>query len=285
MENTTSPQVLSGIVSLIDNIYRHLLILLQNPLIVTLLKIVIILIVALIITRIVSLVVSRLEYRGIIAKPVGMKIRSITDTITYIIAIIAIAYTLTGVETLLIPLFIILAAILFSMWEFFANIIGYYTILAGRLIIQDAYIRIDGYEGKVKDITPMSIILELPDGSIVRVPNRRIFISPIKTPSRKVSVKLNVRVSGIPLGHTIKIAEELKEAIRTKTKRGSVPGMNVDVIVVRVEGNTTNYEVRINVPRNLYNSIKDDLLNESTMIILSELEEYDVAVEFKGVED
>ncbi len=285
MENTTSPQVLSGIVSLIDNIYRHLLILLQNPLIVTLLKIVIILIVALIITRIVSLVVSRLEYRGIIAKPVGMKIRSITDTITYIIAIIAIAYTLTGVETLLIPLFIILAAILFSMWEFFANIIGYYTILAGRLIIQDAYIRIDGYEGKVKDITPMSIILELPDGSIIRVPNRRIFISPIKTPSRKVSVKLNVRVSGIPLGHTIKIAEELKEAIRTKTKRGSVPGMNVDVIVVKVEGNTTNYEVRINVPRNLYNSIKDDLLNESAMIILSELEEYDVAVEFKGVED
>ncbi len=285
MENTTSPQVLSGVVSLIDNIYKHLLILLQNPLIVALLKIVIILIVALIITRIVSLVVSRLEYRGIIAKPVGMKIRSITDTVTYIIAIIAIAYTLTGVETLLIPLFIILAAILFSMWEFFANIIGYYTILAGRLIIQDAYIKIDGYEGKVKDITPMSIILELPDGSIVRVPNRRVFISPIKTPSRKVSVKLNVRVSGIPLGHTIKIAEELKEAIRTKTKRGSVPGMNVDVIVVKVEGNTTNYEVRINVPRNLYNSIKDDLLNESTMIILSELEEYDVAVEFKGVED
>ncbi len=285
MENTTSPQILSGVVSLIDNIYKHLLILLQNPLIVALLKIVIILIVALIITRIVSLVVSRLEYRGIIAKPVGMKIRSITDTVTYIIAIIAIAYTLTGVETLLIPLFIILAAILFSMWEFFANIIGYYTILAGRLIIQDAYIKIDGYEGKVKDITPMSIILELPDGSIVRVPNRRVFISPIKTPSRKVSVKLNVRVSGIPLGHTIKIAEELKEAIRTKTKRGSVPGMNVDVIVVKVEGNTTNYEVRINVPRNLYNSIKDDLLNESTMIILSELEEYDVAVEFKGVED
>ncbi len=285
MENATSPQALSGVVSLIDSIYKHLSILLQNPLIVTLLKIVVILIVALVFTRIVSLVVSRLEYRGIIAKPVGMKIRSITDTVTYIIAIIAIAYTLTGVETLLIPLFIILAAILFSMWEFFANIIGYYTILAGRLVLQDAYIRIDGYEGKVKDITPMSIILELSDGSIVRIPNRRIFTSPIKTPSRKVSVKLGVRVSGIPLGHTIKIAEELKEAIRTKTKRGSVPGMNVDVIVVKVEGNTTNYEVRINVPRNLYNSVKDDLLNESTMIILSELEEYDVAVEFKGVED
>ncbi len=285
MENATSPQALSGVVSLIDSIYKHLSILLQNPLIVTLLKIVAILIVALVFTRVVSLVVSRLEYRGIIAKPVGMKIRSITDTVTYIIAIIAIAYTLTGVETLLIPLFIILAAILFSMWEFFANIIGYYTILAGRLIIQDAYIRIDGYEGKVKDITPMSIILELSDGSTVRIPNRRIFTSPIKTPSRKVSVKLGVRVSGIPLGHTIKIAEELREAIRTKTKRGSVPGMSVDVVVVKVEGNTTNYEVRISVPRNLYNSIKDDLLNESTMIVLSELEEYDVAVEFKGVED
>lgn len=284
-DNSSMSQALTDMVEFLRGLYNYFAQMLGNPLLLRLVEVAVILIIALMFTKIVSVIVGRLEYKGIIAKPVGMKIRSITTTATYIVALIAIAYTLTGIETLLIPLFIILAAILFSMWEFFANVIGYYTILASRIILQDTYIRIGEYEGKVIDITPLSIILEAADGSIIRVPNRYVFLKPVKTPSRKIVLRLRVRVNGVPLGHTPRIAEKIKEAIKSKTKRGSVPGMNVDVVVTRIEGNSTNYEVRINIPRNLYHSIKDDLINESTMIILSELEEYDVSIEYLGAED
>ncbi len=285
VNNSNIPQALTDIVGLLRGLYDYLTHLLENPLLLGLIEVAVILVIALVFTKIVSVIVSRLEYRGIIAKPVGMKIRSITTTATYIVALIAIAYTLTGVETLLIPLFIVFAAILFSMWEFFANIMGYYTILASKMILQDTYVRIGEYEGKVTDITPLSIILEAPDGSVIRVPNRYVFLKPVKTPSRRIALHLKVKVNGVPLGHTTRIAEKIKEIIKSKTKRGSVPGMNVDVVVTKIEGNSTNYDVRISVPRNLYHSIKDDLINESTMIILSELEEYDVSIEYLGAED
>lgn len=283
--NITQNQGAKEAMEFLKGLANYFTTLLENPLIFMLVKIAVILFVAWIFIKIVGVIVSRLEYKGIIAKPVGRKIKSITSTITYIVALIAIAYTLTGVETLLIPFFIVLAAILFSMWEFFVNIIGYYTILAGKMILQDTYVRIGEYEGKVKDITPLSIILEAHDGSLIRVPNRYVFIKPIKTPSRRVILKLKVRIGGAPLSHTIRIADKIKELIKSKTKRGNVPGMNVDVAVTSIDGNNTNYEVRISIPRNLYHSVKDDLVNESIMIILSELEEYDVSVEYLGPED
>jgi len=275
--------IADGIMSILNRLYTLILELIQNPFIFALIEIAVILFISWLFTKIVDIIVSRLEYRAVITKIVGRKIRSIVNASTYIIALIAIIYSLTGITTLLIPIFIVFAAVLFSMWEFFANIIGYYTILTGKMILQDTFIRIDGFEGKVKDITPMSIIIESLNGSIIRVPSRYVFSKIIEVPSRNITAKLKITVEGIPITHVTKLMERIRDLILTRTKRGNIPGMQVNVLLEEAGGNSAIYTVSVAIPRTL-KRVLSDLVNEAQIMLLSELGEYDVKIEYLGEE-
>ncbi len=284
---TTSPAsgggIASDIMNVLNRLYGLFLEITQNPFIFALIEIAVILFASWLFTKIVDIIVSRLEYRAVITKVVGRKIRSIVNAATYIIALIAIVYSLTGITTLIIPIFIVLAAILFSMWEFFANIIGYYTILTGKMILQDVFIRIDRFEGKVKDITPMSIVLESLNGSIIRIPSRYVFSKIIEVPSRNIIAKLRITVEGIPVTHVTKLMERIRDLILTRTKRGNIPGMQVNMLLEEAGGNSATYTVSIVIPRTL-KRVLSDLVNEVQIMLLSELSEYDVKIEYLGEE-
>ncbi len=286
--NTTRPSsnsesIIGNIMNVLDKLYGLFLEITQNPFIFALIEIAVILFVSWLFTKIVDIIVSRLEYRAVITKVVGRKIRSIVNATTYIIALIAIIYSLTGITTLIIPIFIVLAAILFSMWEFFANIIGYYTILTGKMILQDVFIRIERFEGRVKDITPMSIVLESLNGSIIRIPSRYVFSKIIEVPSRNIVAKLRITVEGIPVTHVTKLMERIRDLILTRTKRGNIPGMQVNMLLEEAGGNSATYTVSIVIPRTL-KRVLSDLVNEVQIMLLSELSEYDVKIEYLGEE-
>ncbi len=286
--NTTRPSsnsesIIDNIMNVLDKLYGLFLEITQNPFIFALIEIAVILFVSWLFTKIVDIIVSRLEYRAVITKVVGRKIRSIVNATTYIIALIAIIYSLTGITTLIIPIFIVLAAILFSMWEFFANIIGYYTILTGKMILQDVFIRIERFEGRVKDITPMSIVLESLNGSIIRIPSRYVFSKIIEVPSRNIVAKLRITVEGIPVTHVTKLMERIRDLILTRTKRGNIPGMQVNMLLEEAGGNSATYTVSIVIPRTL-KRVLSDLVNEVQIMLLSELSEYDVKIEYLGEE-
>ncbi len=281
--STGGESIADGIMSVLNKLYALFLELTQNPFILALIEVAIILFISWLFTKIVDIIVSRLEYRAVITKIVGRKIRSIVNASTYIIALIAIIYSLTGISTLLIPIFIVFAAVLFSMWEFFANIIGYYTILTGKIILQDTFIRIDKFEGRVKDITPMSIIIESLNGSIIKVPSRYVFSKIIEVPSRNIIAKLRITVEGIPVTHVTKLMERIRDLILTRTKRGNIPGMQVNVLLEEAGGNTATYMVSIVIPRTL-KRVLADLVNEVQIMLLSELGEYDIKIEYLGEE-
>ncbi len=286
--NTAAPSaggknIANDIMSVLNRLYGLILEITRNPFIFALIEIAAILFASWLFTKIVDIIVSRLEYRAVITKIVGRKIRSIVNAATYIIALIAIVYSLTGITTLIIPIFIVLAAILFSMWEFFANIIGYYTILTGKMILQDVFIRIEGFEGKVKDITPMSIVLESLNGSIIRIPSRYVFSKIIEVPSRNITAKLRITIEGIPVTHVTKLMERIRDLILTRTKRGNIPGMQVNMLLEEAGGNSATYTVSIIIPRTL-KRVLSDLVNEAQIMLLSELSEYDVKIEYLGEE-
>ncbi len=128
------------------------------------------------------------------------------------IMVFIIAYILT--RQTIIALFI-LGAVLVVMgaaWEIIANIVSYYAILMTQAVSRGEYVVVGGYEGRVRDVTPLFTFVENETG-VYAIPNRLILSRGSVRVKEPVYAKIKVRVWGF---EDPEVAEDIASRLRDR---------------------------------------------------------------------
>jgi len=90
----------------------------------------------------------------------------------FLIALMFLGFSKTIIEIFSVVLvFAILAVIVFSLKDFIPNAAAGIYLLKSKLVKVGDHVKIEEYEGEVKEINLLNSVLELKDGSRVTLPN------------------------------------------------------------------------------------------------------------------
>ncbi len=182
----------------------------SNELFIRLLLILVVFIVAIVILKEYHKHLEKMAATRTIESTAIEKLYRIAVTITAIILVVIIAYTLTKSEAAWIAAAIITAVIVFASWDYIVNILAYFFILSTHYVSQGDYIIVgNGIEGRVREITSFYTVLE-EKGKVKHIPNKDLISKGFTIVGEPSFVKINVKVSGLSGPEDI---DEIKHAI------------------------------------------------------------------------
>jgi len=134
--------------------------------------------------------------RNILSQSAYDKFRSVLSLVVYIVVILILVSLVTNNIIIVYALLGFMFIVIYSSKDVIASIIAYYTIILSRSITIGSYISIDGYTGRIQNITPLFIEIKTVNGDLIRVPNNALMSKSIIMLGSAFSLKLGVRVKG-----------------------------------------------------------------------------------------
>jgi len=191
---TTTQALLQNVVEQIRSFDIHALF--QDVTILMLIRIAVTIIAGVIFLKIVNAVLRRMVSRNILSQSAYDKFRSVLSLIVYIVVILILVSLVTNNIIIVYALLGFMFIVIFSSKDVIASIIAYYTIILSRSITIGSYINIDGYAGRIQNITPLFIEVKTVSGDLIRIPNNVLMNKSIVMLGSTFSLKLGVRVKG-----------------------------------------------------------------------------------------
>ena len=146
--------------------------------------------------KIVNAVLKRMVARNILSQSAYDKFRSVLSLVVYIVVILILVSLVTNNIIIVYALLGFMFIVIYSSKDVISSIIAYYTIILSRSITIGSYISIDGYTGRIQNITPLFIEIKTVNGDLIRVPNNTLMNKSIVMSGSAFSLKLGVRVKG-----------------------------------------------------------------------------------------
>lgn len=171
------------------------------------------------ITWFVKKIVRGLAERLGLAQPTLEKILNGIVLTYYILALLAIAYVLTGAPEITLALIGLVLVIIAASWNMLSDIISYYVIIFSSSFKEGDYIRIgEGVEGRIEKITRINTILDNGREKYV-VPNRKLLGLAVARKGDESNVSLLVKVKWIE--NPYRLQEEVENELRRLIEESS----------------------------------------------------------------
>ena len=184
----------------------------------------------------------------------------LTIVVLYVVLILAVAAAL-GFNTgsVVIGLSAIIGLILgFGLQDTMNNLAAGVWIAVSRAFSKGDLVHVSGYTGLVEDVGILSTVLKQPDNTVITIPNRNVWGSPIvnytKMPIRRVTLNVGVAY-GTDLDKAVKIALETVSSID-----GVLSDPPAQVVVSELADSSVNLQVRAWVKKEDFASVKESIM-------------------------
>ncbi len=184
----------------------------------------------------------------------------LTVVLLYVVLILAVAAAL-GFSTgsVVVGLSAIIGLILgFGLQDTMNNLAAGVWIAVSRAFSKGDLVSVSGYTGIVDDVGILSTVLKQPDNTVVTIPNRNVWGSPIvnytKMPIRRVTLNVGVAY-GTDLDKAVKIALETVSSID-----GVLNDPPAQVIVSELADSSVNLQVRAWVKKEDFGRVKESIM-------------------------
>ena len=204
------------------------------------------------ITWFVKKIVRGLAERIGLAQPTLDKILNGIVLTYYVLALLAIAYVLTGAPEITLVLIGIVLVIIAASWSVLGDLISYYVIVFASIFKEGDYLKLDdGIEGRVERITRINTILE---GTFEKhvIPNRRLLgaIVSRKGEESVASFLVKVRWRENPYRLQEEVEEELRRLIEEASGSlvASAQYREARIDLISISNDEAVYRVSLIVP-------------------------------------
>jgi small conductance mechanosensitive channel len=184
----------------------------------------------------------------------------LTIVLFYVVLILAVAAAL-GFNTgsVVVGLSAIIGLILgFGLQDTMNNLAAGVWIAVSRAFSKGDLVSVSGYTGVVDDVGILSTILKQPDNTVITIPNRNVWGSPIvnytKMPIRRVTLNIGVAY-GTDLDKAVKVALETVTGIE-----GVLNDPPAQVVVSELADSSVNLQIRAWVKKQDFAAVKESIL-------------------------
>ncbi len=181
-------------ISIIDYYISQLQQFLAHPLMIQIIYAALAFIVGVAVLKTVNNMLKRMVQRNMISQSAYVKIHNVLTVVVYTLILLIIISLFTANIFLLLGTIGFILIIALSARNVFTNIISYYAILLGRILVIGDMVSIGKVTGKVKNIGVLYTEIKTKDGSIVRIPNYLVLRRALKIYSELYTVRIKVRV-------------------------------------------------------------------------------------------
>ena len=184
----------------------------------------------------------------------------LTVVLLYVVLILAVAAAL-GFNTgsVVVGLSAIIGLILgFGLQDTMNNLAAGVWIAVSRAFSKGDLVSVSGYTGIVDDVGILSTVLKQPDNTVITIPNRNVWGSPIvnytKMPIRRVTLNVGVAY-GTDLDKAVKITLETVSSVD-----GVLSDPPAQVVVSELADSSVNLQVRAWVKKEDFASVKESII-------------------------
>lgn len=180
--------------SFIEYYISELQLLLMNPLMAQIIYSALAFIVGVAVLKTVNNMLKKMVERNLISQSAYIKIHNVLSIVIYALILLIIISLFTANVFLVIGVLGFVLIFAFSAKNIYMNVISYYAILLGRIIIVGDMVSIGNITGKVKNIGVLYTEIKTRDGSIVKIPNYLFLRHYLKIYSELYTVKIKIKI-------------------------------------------------------------------------------------------
>jgi len=180
--------------SIINYYVNQLQQILSHPLMVQIIYAALAFVVGVAILKTVNNMLRRMVQRNMISQSAYVKIHNVLTVIIYSLILLIIISLFTANIFLLLGTIGFILIIALSARNIFTNVLSYYAILLGKILVIGDMVSIGNVTGKVKNIGALYTEIKTKDGSIVKIPNYLVLRKALKIYSELYTVKIKVRI-------------------------------------------------------------------------------------------
>ena len=266
-----------------QEVYKYWQQVTANPITRTLVSILITLLVAYITIKVIDHILGKAVRKERISKNIARKIRTPIVSLVYILTLLAIINVLASIPALTYIITLMIALMIaVASWDILTNTIAYYIILFSRYLIPDSIVEIDLgkniVKGRVREITLTNVIIDTPEGEVVKIPNRTIISRGVRVLPAHVKIKFTLTFKNITPMHMGKVEERIREIIRKH--KHLFFGIEPELKLLSASPNSIVYELSLTIPT-VSSGRRMEIASDAVKILIFELGEYDVSVNVK----
>ena len=224
----------------IEYYMEQLRLLLSHPLMAQIIYSALAFIIGVAVLKTVNNMLKKMVQRNIISQSAYVRIHNVLSIVIYSLILLIIISLFTANIYLVLAIIGFLLILAYSAKSLYTNIISYYAILLGRIIVIGDMIKIGDVIGKVRNIGALYTEIKTRDGSIVKIPNSLFLEQLLKIYSELFAVKILVHVEA---PFTIEdIEDKIMKAI--SSYKGIVK-ISPDIRVHKLTGSAAEFEVTV----------------------------------------
>ncbi len=145
--------------------------------------------------KVLRAIVAKGVERNLLTPSSASQLEMISSIMVYGFALLLVFYYFTQASELIYMLIGIVLITFLGAYDALANLISHYVILMTKAVTPGTLISIEGIEGRVKNVQSLYTELRAPDGSIIRIPNKKLLQAVLQVKGGAIKVPLTVTIS------------------------------------------------------------------------------------------